>query len=609
MKTKKKPKNTKPIQIRRRYLSIIIAVLGLLVFGNTLSHDFTHDDIFLIKDNSFVTQGFSGISDIFTNDYWAGALGDAKSSGLYRPMPLFVYAVLWEYFGNNAFIFHAANLFFYILSAIFLMLLITALTEGHTRMLALFAACLFLVHPLHVESVANVKGMAEVLSGLFVLSASWLFVLYLKKDKIILLLLSLVAFFLGLLSKEEAFAWLAVFFVIAGISGEKTFFANLFNRWKTLIFLTLPLIAAFGLRFAIGIGISAEISPVENPLVATGGQVYYANVSSLAFESFSQLLLPRNLVHDYSAWQIELIPSFAHWKSIAGILLTIALCGIAIIFTLKKKLSGLAMAAILLAWLPGSNLLITTEVMRADRLLFLPLAGFAFLTAILLYKASDIITKKKWRYPAYLPFILLLPLAIMSFQRNKVWESNARLFEADYKRSPNNVKLRVNYAGVLYNKGIEANNRGMDAANYFRQSKNILLPCTKLFPEYIRPWIDLGYTYEWLGQYDSAAYVFQKALILNPSDSLLAERILNIKLIIDEDFAKCKQLVAERRYKEALPYSLNVLEKYPHSYEAWYYYGGVVYNLGEIEKATEAWKNALRINPDDKRAAKLINSD
>src|SRR5690606_37025619 len=84
----------------------IIGLLGLLLFSNTLSHEFTLDDTFVIQLNPMVQEGIGGIPELMTTDYWEGPLGENKVSKLYRPLSLVTFAIEKSMFDLNPSISH-----------------------------------------------------------------------------------------------------------------------------------------------------------------------------------------------------------------------------------------------------------------------------------------------------------------------------------------------------------------------------------------------------------------------------------------------------------------------------------------------------------------------
>ncbi|MBU0487377.1 MAG: hypothetical protein KKA07_04595 [Bacteroidetes bacterium] len=584
---------------KQGWYAVLIVGMAILIYANSLNNGFTHDDVFLVEKNVRVTAGMSQIPQVFVEDYWFGAIGKSDS-GLYRPLVLSVYNVLWRIGGGTPFLFHLLNVLLFALSG-FLLLRFLLLLHGKESLIPFFAALIFVVHPLHTESVANVKGLAEIFVAVFLFASSIFVLKHLKTKSLMSLSGASLTFFLALMSKEESYAWLVVFPALAGVSGGAKFLGGIRRNIKILIMLAGIAALAILIRLSAGVGFGTQVSGIENPLVDMHGAAFFATTMKVTAESFIQLLIPYPLIHDYSAWQIIPATSFASGLAIAGVLMLLGLVGLALAGLKKNAMLLIGVAMFLFPWLVSSNLIVLTEVIRAERLMFLPLTGFSVLFAGFVAKLFGMISKKSTSWPLLAMIPIVTAFSILTVKRNPDWRSNETLYRADYPKCPDNVKVRVNYASVLYNHGVDAQNN-YEKVKQFAAAKNILLPCLKISPDFLRPYIDLGYNYEWIGQYDSALYYFSAALVINPSDSMLAVRIEKLKEKTDADFVLANDLIVSRQYIEAEMVCLRLANKYPNNYQAWYYLGGVSFNLGKNAMAKTAWLKADSINPRDERA-------
>src|SRR6185436_3857738 len=98
------------------------------------------------------------------------------------------------------------------------------------------ATLFFIVHPLHVEAVANIKGRDEIMAFLAELAVLYCSFKWLAEKRRRWLLYSAICFFLGLLSKENVITFLVVVPVTA------YFFSS--SSASDRVKLTLPLAAA-----------------------------------------------------------------------------------------------------------------------------------------------------------------------------------------------------------------------------------------------------------------------------------------------------------------------------------------------------------------------------
>ena len=147
---------------RRRdgHVGWFAVAVAVVVAAPSLLNGFAYDDLPLVVENARVTTLLPPW-EYFTQSYW-------PAGGLYRPLTVWLLALQWKLGGGAPWIFHATN--------VVLHALVTGLVYLLARRLmapawAAAAAVLFAVHPVHVEAVANVVGISELLCSAFVLGA------------------------------------------------------------------------------------------------------------------------------------------------------------------------------------------------------------------------------------------------------------------------------------------------------------------------------------------------------------------------------------------------------------------------------------------------------
>lgn len=139
-------------------LLIGLAFLTFLVYGQVIHHEFVNYDVpEFITENPFVRTGFSlsGIRWAFTN----GDVGD------WHPLTWISLMLDSEVFGLRAGWHHLMNVWYHFANVILFFFLIKKITKNLFS--SAFAAAVFAVHPLHVESVAWAAERKDVLSALF----------------------------------------------------------------------------------------------------------------------------------------------------------------------------------------------------------------------------------------------------------------------------------------------------------------------------------------------------------------------------------------------------------------------------------------------------------
>jgi len=312
-----------------KWLPWVLGLLAFLLYANTLGHQFALDDASAITDNLVVKKGLGGWPEIFTTNY---RFGYWNSTGtLYRPIPLAVFAAVWQVSPDNPFLFHLLNVLFFAVTIVVLFKTLHAFwPQLHIYIIAAIAI-IFLTHPVHVEVVANIKSLDEILSFLFCLLAIRFYLKYLKASKIGSLIAALIFYTLALFSKENAITFLAIFPLMG------YFYLSKPKAW--LVSGPLFLIpAAFYLlcRFMVLNAKGLDVSPLDNLLVATEGPVaWYATAILLIGKYLWTLLIPLELGSDFGYSQIP-ATGFGNFKVILSLLTIIGLVVLGVL-GLKKR--------------------------------------------------------------------------------------------------------------------------------------------------------------------------------------------------------------------------------------------------------------------------------
>ena len=163
-----------------------------LVYAPVRHHDFVnYDDPEYITENAEVAGGptWHGV-------VWAFTTGDA---GNWHPLTWLSHMVDIQLYGMNAGRHHITSVILHTISAVLLFWLLYQLTGAVWQ--SAFAAGLFSLHPLHVESVAWVAERKDVLSTMFGMLTLLFYVRYVRKPGLRAYVPVFLFFALGLMSK------------------------------------------------------------------------------------------------------------------------------------------------------------------------------------------------------------------------------------------------------------------------------------------------------------------------------------------------------------------------------------------------------------------------
>ena len=403
-----------------------LVAAALLVTVPALGHGFVYDDVLLIQQNPLV-HGLGRSLELWHSSYWPAGL-------LYRPLTLQLFALEWTLGGGQPAVFHLVSLL--LLVAIGLLLfrlcrtILAAQAIRSAEAIALGATALFLVHPVHVEAVANVVGQAELLAACFAILAVERYVTWRLGST-------------GGLSAPQR-ATLAGFTLLAILSKETGY----------VVPLLLLAVDSTVLRQRASPARRAEVYLLQGAAVVVGLLLRLLALGSLAGETpatvfrglgagsralamlavvpewFRLLLWPVHLQGEYGPPGLAVTPglSAAHLLGLALILATVLLIvrawGRAPLLALGLLWAGIALA-------PVSNVVAPTGIVLAERTLFLATAGLAFVTAFVLASAARRIETATLRAAAIAMLVLLAGLAgWRSVRRTGVWHDQERFFAA-----------------------------------------------------------------------------------------------------------------------------------------------------------------------------------
>lgn len=539
------PKKKKTIQLQglpawyqnQRLHLILIFSLGFLLYANTFGHDYTQDDAIVITDNMFTTEGFSGIGGILKYDTFYGFFkeeGKANlvAGGRYRPFSLITFAIEYGIFGENPTVSHIINALLFAGTGVVLYLLLLQFLSGkkYTRsrqFIALAATVLFVVHPIHTEAVANIKGRDEILALLGSLAALYFAFTGFRQKDWKQHLLGAICLFLGLMSKENAITFVVI------IPLSLYFFAE--AKPADYLKATVPYLAAAVLFLLIRssiLGLSLGDPAGElmnNPFLRfeNGRYVPISFGEKMATVMFTlgkyvQLqFFPHPLTHDYYPRHIEL-KSWRDPGALLSLLLYLGMLAYAIRGLFRKDLLAYGILFYLITLSIVSNIVFAIGTNMAERLLFMPSVGFCIAVAALLFRLARLLNGnktleqfKQLQIPLLILLLAAVGLSAKTISRNTAWKDNYTLFTTDIKTSKNSAKLRNAVGGELINQFYDSENAALKETK-LREAVGHLQEAIRIHPTYKNAYLLLGNAHYYQNEFDAAISSYQKAIDLDP---------------------------------------------------------------------------------------------
>jgi protein O-mannosyl-transferase len=354
-------------------LGLIVVVLAVAAFANSVPNGFAYDDASILKQNEVVTSG--NVRGAFSAPYWPNARGGA---GLYRPVTIASFAAEWTLWGDTPSAYHAVNVVLHATASLLGFLL---LLQFVAPVYAALGAAVFAVHPLHVEAVANVVGRSELLAAVFVLLAC---LLYLQEPGGMarrgLRWAGLVMLYLAGLGAKEMAVTLPGLLILLTCTrlGLAEGMKKSAREWPLFLLFTSALVTYLVVRGSV---VGSVVGELPAPYLGGLSNSQRILTAVSVWPQYVRLLFfPLDLVAEYGP--AVLLPA----RSLDGDVLKGVLVGVvglwgAVRLWKSARLVTLGLAWFCLAVLPVANLLFPIGVLLAERTLYLPSLGLSFAVA------------------------------------------------------------------------------------------------------------------------------------------------------------------------------------------------------------------------------------
>ncbi len=324
-------------------LAVLVATLPALR-GGLLSYD---DRALLLGPEGAAERSFPSF---FTATYYYA----------YLPFYGLSYWIECRIAGVAPWVFHLGNVLWHAATCYVVFCLLGILLRD--RVAALLAALLFALHPLHVESVAWISGRKELVAGFFMFLA-WLWHVRHEERPGAGFLLAIPLFLVACFAKATAVVLPGLLFAAALLlpryEGER----------RAALLRALPLAVAALLPLAVHLLVG-----MEKGVVREAGEIGSRAVTGLAAwgNSLRRALVPLGLSIDYpEARRVALADALLPGALLLG--------AAAAVGALRRRAPGAScgIGLFFVALLPFNNVFPATEILAADRYLYLPLFGLA----------------------------------------------------------------------------------------------------------------------------------------------------------------------------------------------------------------------------------------
>jgi protein O-mannosyl-transferase len=594
-----------------------LLALGMFVYWQVPSFPFiTLDDPDYVTENEIVLQGLSsqGVA-------WAFSSTHASN---WHPLTWLSHMLDAQLYGTNPRGHHLTNLLLHLCSSVLLFHVLRSMTAALWR--SAFVAGVFLVHPLHIESVAWVAERKDLLSGLFFVLALWAYIRYVRstspasegprsipgsQQSALRYILVLLLFAGGLMSKPMLVTFPFVLLLLDFWPLQR------WNLWKS----KSQSVLASQFPTANVSGLLLEKIPFLILSAASSVITFIAQRAGGAVSSFENLPLSDRLANALasllayirkSVWPDSLAIFYPYTKPgapelVLALLLVTAITSAAIFY--RKRCP-----AIFTGWfwfvgmlVPVIGIVQVGEQSMADRYMYLPMIG---LLLAVCWPVADFLKSRPAIPPALLPLAavgILTAFSAAAYRQMTVWRSGEALFEHAISVTTSNHVAHSSLAATHLQRGrvdlaahhfsrAAAINPGYLPAIFglakvyetkalFEPAENLLRAAVAAHPNSAPAHYNLAVILAIRGFSDEARALYEKVLALDPGHGRAHNNLSSLLLV-------------DGRTDDALHHAKIALRLLPQSAEAHFNLGNALFLKNQPTAAADHYRRALNANPD-----------
>jgi hypothetical protein len=572
---------------RHIHFIFLIAAVVLVAYSSTLRFQFVYDDASQILHNQWL-KSWRYIPDYFTRDVWSFNRGVGSPTNYYRPIFLSWLALNYAAFGLHPLWWHLSSVLSHV--GITMLVYLLAVNLVQDRITAAGSALIFGLHPVHIEAVAWVSAVNELLMAMLFIAS---FLCYLKSEtaaeaqqadamrtRRLWTIGSLVLYTLALLSKETTIVLPGLILVYGLTCGPERFsrlrHQSRVSRGMRSLRNTVPYLAIAAVYLVVR---KEAISGLRHTLTPLSTSTIVLTWPSLVWFYLKQLFWPVRLSAFYDTPYV-LTPGVRSFiLPTLAVAVSCAVVGLIITKWLPERLRARVIFS--LAWLVLPMLpLIDLRVFQAgelvhDRYLYLPSVGFSIVIALLLrqVRTGNPETGALALAQTTIAIFIVCLLGAGTALQTQPWSSDLLLYYRGIEVAPNNVLAKNNLA-------VEMSKRG-----FYQEGIVLFSQVLQDDPDNWRALANIGYSYFRLGRLDDAGKYLSRSIEVFPEN---ASPYLSLALLrqdqgkLDEAVSLLKKAVAIKPNGEGLHEAL----------------GNVLKQQGDLASAAREFSLELAMYPD-----------
>ena len=476
--------------------------------------------------------------------------------------------------GMEPYTYHLFNVLFHWVSGFLVFLVVRRLlahagTEGARReILAVFAAGVFLLHPVQTESVAYVASRSEALSVLFFHAAFALF-LYRRAASVswpvaagVLMLYAAAAS-----TKEHAVVLPALLLLTDYFWNPGFSFQGIRRNWR--LYAPLLLAGLVGLRFVrrvLAVAATAGFGMRDLPW-----HQYFFTQCRAIWQYVRLFLIPVGQNADY---QYPVSRTVFDRGAVFGLIALLVAVACALYYRRRFPLACYGFLAALVLLAPTSSVIPIADTL-VERRLYLPIIGLLLVILELL---------RRWKTSAVrlaaVCAIVLVTASALAWRRNIVWGSEVALWEDTVAKAPYNARALFQLGMAYYAEG-----RCSDAAERYAEVARVGESTHRLL-------VDWALAEDCIGRPEAALDKLRQAAKFDAT--------AHVYSLIGMMHGKAGR---STEALEAIETAIQIDPKYDMAYV---YRGNVRASAGDWAAAAEDYRQAIRLNAHNQLARQSL---
>lgn len=566
-------------------LPALILSLTVGAFLPALKNGFVSwdDDEVLVQNPYYRGLGWTQLSWMFTTFYM----------GHYQPLSWVTFALDYLLWGTEPLGYHLTSLLIHAVNAVlFYFVALRLLALGFSvpatpkdlslQVAAGFAALVFAIHPLRVESVAWATERRDVLSSLFFL---WAILCYLRATAVTTgqrarmwwMNGGLIVYTLSLLSKASGIILPAVLLVLDVYplrrlsGGPRKWFGPEARRvwWEKVPFLLLAV--TFGIIALLAQREAGALKPLES----------YGPTQRLAQALFGIAFYLWKTIAPMGLSPLYEIPSrfsLSDWPFLVTGLVVLVISAVLIIARHKWPAWLACWVCYIVTLAPVLGIAQSGVQFVADRYSYLSCLAWALLGGAGIFYGWQLwgrgrLGERTFFSTMGLAAVVVIGLGLLTWRQAQVWHDSETLWRHVLAVDPDSSLAHNNLGNALFRR-----DKLEEAIKHFRQA-------IEIDPNYARAHYNLGYALANQGKLEEAIEHYRQTLQIDPT-------------IVEADISMGNLLVQKDKFEEGIGHYRHALKFRPGDSETHFRLGAALAKQGHLEEAAEHFQQAVEIRAD-----------